>query len=364
MISKACLVGPYQRKLEEIAKHDDVELMVIIPPSWNDPAGPILAERMHTDGYKLIIDPISFNGSFHTHFYPKLKQRIRAFQPDIVHIDEEPYNFATWLAWRQAKAAGAKSLFFTWQNLNRSYPFPFSWMEKQVLNGVDYAIMGNQDAVEVWRAKGYGGKTAVIPQFGVDIDIYQPPSQRDSGRAFVIGSANRRLVSEKGVDLLLNAVADLPGVWRVKIAGEGPEKPALVQLAQTLGIADRVDFEGVVSSADMPRFLQSLDVLVLSSRTRPNWKEQFGRILIEAMACEVAVVGAKSGEIPHVIGSAGLTFSEDDTQALSDHLHRLLSSETLRDTLGKQGRQRVIEHYTQSKIANKTVNVYQEIMGK
>ncbi|MEM7332134.1 MAG: glycosyltransferase [Chloroflexota bacterium] len=364
MISKACLVGTYQKKLELIAAQPDVDLQVIIPPSWNDRSGTILAERRFTEGYQLIIDPINFNGSFHTHYYPKLKQRLSNFKPDIVHIDEEPYNLATWLAWRQSNKVKAKTLFFTWQNINRAYPPPFSWMEKQVLNGVDYALMGNEDAVTVWQEKGYRGPYRIIPQFGVDPMLFQPPTRRDSGRPLLIGSANRRLVPEKGVDTLLHALADLPGLWRAVIAGEGPEKQNLIQLTRQLGLEGRVSFEGAVSSADMPRFLQSLDVLVLSSRTLPNWKEQFGRILIEAMACEVAVVGSSSGEIPHVIQEAGLTFSEDDVPSLSQQLNSLISSETLRDSLGRQGRQHVLANYTQAKIATNTVEVYREIMAK
>lgn len=364
MVSKACLVGTYQKKLEEIASHEDIELMVVIPPSWNDRSGTIVAERHYTDGYQLIIDPINFNGSFHTHYYPKLKQRLHAFRPDIVHIDEEPYNLATWLAWRQSKGVGAKTLFFSWQNIHRTYPIPFSMMEKQVLQGVDYALMGNEDSVAVWRAKGYQGPHRVIPQFGVDTNIFTPPQNRDEGRAFVIGSANRRLVPEKGIDTLLQAVAKLPGIWQVRIAGEGPEKQNLMNLAHSLGIADRVLFEGAVSSSEMPRFLQNLDALVLSSRTLPNWKEQFGRVLIEAMACEVAVVGSTSGEIPYVIGDAGLTFSEDDTEALYQQLHSLISSVTLRKELGKKGRERVLTQFTQAKIATKTVEVYRELMQK
>ena len=97
----------------------------------------------------------------------------------------------------------AKSLFFSWQNLERRYPFPFSVMEKQVLQGVDYAIMGNQEAVQVWQNKGYTGPYKVIPQFGVNPEIFHPRHFVTVGRGFVIGSANRRLVPEKGVDLLL-----------------------------------------------------------------------------------------------------------------------------------------------------------------
>jgi glycosyltransferase involved in cell wall biosynthesis len=363
MISKACLVGTYQTKLEEIARFEDVELAVIVPPVWNDASGPVLLERSHTDGYRLIVDPIRFNGDFHLHHYPKLKQRMAEFQPDIVHIDEEPYNLATWLAWRQAQANGAKSLFFSWQNLERRYPFPFSMMEKQVLQGVDYAIMGNQDAVQVWKNKGYTGPHTVIPQFGVNPDIFHPPTFRDSGRGFIIGSANRRLVPEKGVDLLLRAAAKLPGIWRVHIVGDGPERPHLEQLANELQISDRVHFDNTISSSAMPAYLQQLDVLVLPSRTKSNWKEQFGRALVEAMACEIPVVGSDSGEIPHVIGSAGLLFPEEDIGALRSHLLKLMKSVDLRRELGQRGRQRVISLYTQSQIAAQTITVYRDMLN-
>lgn len=367
MLSKACLVGPYQRKLEEIARQGKalpggLELMAIVPPSWDDPAGRVALERSHTTGYQLVVDPIRLNGQFHLYYYPTLRQRLAEFRPHIVHIDEEPYNLATWLAMRQARAAGAKTLFFSWQNLERRYPFPFNIMEQQVLQGVDYAIMGNQESVAVWRGKGYEGPFAVIPQFGVDPALYQPPAGRDRGRGFIIGSANRRLVPEKGIDLLLRAAAKLPGVWRIHIAGEGPEQRPLMRLAQELGIAERVYFDGPIPAGQIATYLQQLDVLVLASRTLPNWKEQFGRILVEAMACGVAVVGAISGEIPHVIGDAGLTFPEEDVDALHGRLLQLIQSETLRDELGRRGRQRVLDHYTQEQIAARTVEVYQQIL--
>ncbi len=363
MLSKACLSATYQSKLEAIAQFDDVELTVIVPPSWNDPAGPVLLEREHTEGYRLLVDPIRFNGDFHLHHYPKLKQRINEFQPDIVHIDEEPYNLATWLAWRSARAVGAKSLFFTWQNIYRRYPFPFRKMESQVLAGVDFALMGNQEAVQVFQRKGYEGPFKVIPQFGVDPNRFHPSPNRAGGGGFVIGSANRRLVPEKGVDLLLHAAARLPGIWRVLIVGEGPERPNLQRLTVDLHIDDRVHFEKTIPSAQMPAFLQQLDVLVLSSRTLPNWKEQFGRVLIEAMACQIPIIGSDSGEIPNVIGDAGLIFAEEDVAGLYKHLLKLMQSEEERQRFGQAGRRRVIEKYTQDQIAARTVAVYREMMA-
>jgi hypothetical protein len=182
MVSKACLVGAYQTKLEAIAAHEGVELAVVVPPVWQDPAGEVVLERSHTCGYHLFVDPIRLNGQFHLHYYPLLKERLRTFRPDILHMDEEPYNVATWLAVRQARAVAAQSLFFSWQNIERHYPFPFSWIEKKVLASVDHAIMGNAAAADVWRSKGYRGPYSIIPQFGVDPALFHPPPQRDRGR--------------------------------------------------------------------------------------------------------------------------------------------------------------------------------------
>ena len=176
MISKACIVGAYQKKLEELARFDDVELTVIVPPYWRDERGMMPLERLYTEGYQFIVEPMWLNGHFHLHFYPGLGKHVRRLQPDIVHIDEEPYNLATFQAMRLAKRTGAKALFFTWQNLKRTYPLPFSLIEGYNLKKADYAIAGNQEAVEVWRGKGYKGPIKVIPQFGVDPEIYAPRS--------------------------------------------------------------------------------------------------------------------------------------------------------------------------------------------
>lgn len=362
MISKACLVGPYQRKLEEIVQFPEVELTVIVPPSWKDVQGELKLERQHVTGYRLLVDPIRFNGNYHLHYYPKLKQRIAEIRPEIVHIDEEPYNLATWHAWRLANRAGAKTLFFAWQNILRDYPFPFSFMEQQVLKGIDYGIMGSPGADQVWKEKGYAGSSTIIPQFGVDPEFFAPAGPRDMARSFMIGYAGR-LVPEKGVDLLIQAAAELPGSWQLAIAGDGPARNALVALAKQLGVQDQVFFDGQIASGRVPAFLQQLDVLVLPSRTYPNWKEQFGRVLVEAMSCGVVVVGSDSGEIPHVIGDAGLIFPEDNVEALRNRLLQLMQDRETQRELAQLGRQRVLDHFTQARVAAQTVQVYQEMLA-
>jgi glycosyltransferase involved in cell wall biosynthesis len=366
MVSKACLVGAYQRKLEEIARFPDVELMAVVPPSWRDGSRSTHLERAHTAGYELVVERIFFNGSFHFHVYPYLGHRLRSFAPDVVHIDEEPYNLATAHALWLAKKNDARALWFSWQNLNRTYPLPFRLVERYNLQNADHAIAGSDGAATVWRDKGYEGPMAVIPQFGVDPDIFAPKSssninrpeiRRDPARGFKIGYVGR-LVPEKGVDLLLDAAAELEGMWRLHILGEGIERESLKARARRLGLTASVTFEGWLPSIRMPAFYRQLDALVLPSRSQANWIEQFGRVLIEAMACGVPVVGSDCGEIPEVIADAGFVFPEGDAAALRECLARLMRDPRTASDYAARGRERVLSHFTQEIIARRTVGVY------
>lgn len=359
MLSKACVVGAYQSKLEEMARLPEVDLRVLVPPRWRDPdRGVLPLERAHVEGYDLRTTPIRFNGHFHLHYYPQIGREIRAFRPDIVHIDEEPYNLATWHALWHARRQGVKTLFFSWQNINRRYPLPVRLGEQWVLRSVDHALMGTQSAAEVWQAKGYRGSLTVIPQFGVDPQVFTPPDHPRSG-GFVIGFVGR-LVEEKGGGVLLDALSQLEGVWQLDIVGDGPEKAALTEQARRLRVADRVTF-GSLPSTRMPGYYQGLDVVVVPSLTRPNWKEQFGRVIVEAMACGVPVIGSSSGAIPDVIGDAGLIAPEGDSAALAVLLRQLMHAPERRRALGALGRQRVLDYFTQAQVAAQTVAVYRRI---
>lgn len=364
MLSKALVVGAYQRKLAELARLPDIELTAVVPPSWRDRRGTVSLQRVYTDNYRLVVAPLAFNGQYHLHFYPTLGRLLRNLQPDILHVDEEPYNMATWQALRIGASLGAAGLFFTWQNLPRRYPWPFAHFERVNFQRARHAIAGNQAAVQVLRGKGYRGPVSVIPQFGVDPEHFSPAAERARGGPFVIGYAGG-LVPEKGIDLLLQACARLAATdWSLLILGEGPERQRLEALAAGLpSVARRIHFLGHLPSMETPGFYRQLDVLVLPSRSQANWTEQFGRVLIEAMACGVPVVGAMSGEIPQVIGDAGLVFPEGDVAALADRLSGLAADPAQRTMLAGLGRARVLAHYTQAQVAAETYEVYRQMVA-
>src|SRR5947209_5505530 len=366
MISKALVAGTSQRKLEELAKCPGVELTLVTPPYWqSDDGSKLVLERLYTSGYQMIVTPMRLNGNFHLHYYPRLGKIMRQVRPEIVHIDEEPYNFATFHAMWLVSRHKARALFFTWQNLYRNYPPPFRQVELYNYRHAAAALAGNRDAAEVLKRKGYRGPIRIIPQFGFDTDIYrrsEPRKPRAAGDPFTLGFVGR-LKDNKGLDLLVEALASLPDYCRVVFIGNGPMKSVLEEQAARSGVAERVIFKGGLPTYAIPQEMQQLDALVLPSVTRPNWIEQFGRVLPEAMDCETPVIGSSSGEIPHLIDDAVLVFQEGTVHELVTCVRQLLDDQELYARLATKGRQRVLENYTQEKIAKHTYAVYQEMLA-
>jgi glycosyltransferase involved in cell wall biosynthesis len=364
IVSKILVVAAYRRKLDEIAARPEVDrLVVVTPPAWQEPGGRRLQlePSRGASGYDLRIEPIWLNGSYHLFVWPRFGRVLREVQPDLVHIDEEPYNLATahgtWLAARLC----VPSLFFTWQNLLRWYPPPFSWFERSVFRHSAYAIAGSDEALRVLRAKTYLGPGRVIPQFGVDPELFSP-GQPLAGDPPVIGFIGR-LVEEKGLLVLLDALAGLGGSWRLHVIGSGPLERKARRRASRLGLTGRVLWERGIPSTLIPERLRTFTLLVQPSLTRRHWKEQFGRAVMEAMACGVPVVGSASAEIPNVIGDGGVVVPEGDPLALRQAIARLLANPALRDDLARRGRARVLECYTNQRIAEQTVDVYQAVLG-
>ena len=359
MISKALVVGAYHKKAEEIAKRG-VDLHVVIPRRWGDRE----PEIRDGTGYSMHLLPCLLSGHNHFHFYLRLAQCVQSVNPDLIHIDEESYSLVTFQAMRIARQHSVPAVFFNWQNILKKHPFPFSWFERYQFRNAIAGIAGSEEVQRVLRQKGCSLPLPVIPQFGVDPEIFTKRNEAalrqelfGGGNVQVVGYAGR-LVEEKGLLALVDVLARLPDSSRLLLVGGGPLKDDIRQRASALRLEKRIVILEHVPSMDVPRYLNCMDCLVLNSQTRKNWKEQFGRILIEAMACEVPVVGSDSGEIPAVIGEAGIVVPENNVELLGHALRQLLNDPSRLSRLGMLGRERVLEHFTQARIAEKTVAVY------
>ena len=370
MISKANVTRSYRTKLWYLNQHPGVTVGLVVPPRWAQlPFEPMPEDQ----SYPLFIRPIWLNGRNHLHRYPGLKALVREFKPDLIHIDEEHYSLVTGEVIQLANGMGIPSIFFTWQNIYKRYPWPFSAVEKRVLQSARAAIAGNQEALEVLRRKGFQAPIEVIPQFGTDARIFYPMDATAlrqrlgfSEDTVAIGYVGRMIV-DKGLDDLLGAMVPvLKANSRVRLVlvGSGPWQEVGKRRTQEDGVQDRVAFVPWMASTEMPQLMNALDVLVLPSRTTPSWKEQFGRVLTEAMATKTPVVGSSSGEIPSVIGEAGMIFPEGDVDRLSEILTELSQDPRVRLRLGEAGFTRVQQRFTQEAVAKETLAVYANVLAK
>ncbi|MCL5064337.1 MAG: glycosyltransferase family 4 protein [Firmicutes bacterium] len=367
MISKATVTRSYRTKLWYLNQAPNVTVGLVVPQKWDQ----LPFEPMAEDAtYPLFIRPIWLNGRNHLHRYPGIRSIIRQFAPDLIHIDEEHYSWVTAEVVSIANKMGVPTLFFTWQNIFKNYPWPFSRMEQKVLRSARGAIAGNQEALGVLRKKGFVSPIEVIPQFGTDHRIFYPMDPAEVRLRLGLEGTTAigyvgRMIADKGLDDLLQAmipVLSQDSTVRLVLVGSGPWSEAGKQAAETGGVGTQVIFVPWMASTEMPLLMNALDILVLPSRTTPSWKEQFGRVLTEAMATKTAVVGSSSGEIPSVIGDAGMVFPEGDVARLSDILTTLSQDRDLRQRYGELGFARVRGRFTQEAVAKSTLAVYTKLL--
>jgi glycosyltransferase involved in cell wall biosynthesis len=236
-------------------------------------------------------------------------------------------------------------------------------MEKYVLKNVDAILARNSMAKDVLIKKNYA-KIIEIVTHGVDISAFKPRDKSELCHKFnaqnkpVIGYVGT-LSEHKGLKYLFRAAKDID--CKILLIGDGSEKQSLLNLSKELKLD--VVFLPSLKHAEVANYMNCMDIFVLPSLTMPNWVEKFGRVLIEAMASGLPVIGSDSGEIPNVLGDAGLTFKEKDISDLREKIQLLLNNIDLRNTLINKGVKRVNELYSWKTIAEQTIDVYNRVLN-
>jgi glycosyltransferase involved in cell wall biosynthesis len=150
--------------------------------------------------------------------------------------------------------------------------------------------------------------------------------------------------------------------WNLLIVGDGEERSKLEKRLIEFGLFERARFTGAVSYDQTPDYFRQIDILVVPTQTTAKIREQFGRVIIEAMACGTAVVGSTSGAIPEVIADAGIVFPENEPESLAAELRRLIYNRNLLASLSEKGRKRVETYYTWENVAEKIFSLYCRVL--
>ncbi|NDJ15863.1 hormogonium polysaccharide biosynthesis glycosyltransferase HpsO [Myxacorys almedinensis] len=362
----------------------EIEVTIVVPKRWK-PGGvmtDVVEPRYREDGSFRVVPVSNFSQnnqgllSFGADLIPLLQQ----FRPDIIQVEQgsKSIAYAELIILNRLLGLQAKNLFFTWWNLPYTLKFPVSLLESYNLCHTDGVVVGNRDGEQILRQHGYQGEMRIMPQLGVDHQLFRPQCQpklaAQLGIAetdFVIGFVGR-FVPEKGLLTLANALAGLKNrPWKWLLLGRGEQQETLLAAAKTLGFDDRLIWVDSVPHAEVYRYINLMDTLILPSETTnqfktltsAGWKEQFGHVLIEAMACEVPVIGSDSGEIPNVIEDAGLIFPEGDSEALRDRIFHLMGDRTFAKDLGRCGYARAIARYTNHALAKELFTFYRQLQA-
>ncbi|MBW4504095.1 MAG: hormogonium polysaccharide biosynthesis glycosyltransferase HpsO [Scytonema hyalinum WJT4-NPBG1] len=362
----------------------EIQVRVVVPKKWK-PGGvqKKIIETQYRDEGKFRIVPVSNFSQNHQGlltFGADLIPLLRKFRPQIIQVEQGSRGlaYAEMITLNQLLGLKAKNVFFTWWNLPYNLKFPVSLLEKYNLTHSHGIISGNQDGAEILRQRGYKGQIKVMPQLGVDETLFTPTPQPELATKlgiephdFVVGFVGR-FVQEKGLLTLVNALASLKDKsWKFMLLGRGSLQSELMNQAAEHNIQDRIILVESVSHDEVPKYINLMSALVLPSETNNKlknitsvgWKEQFGHVLIEAMACKVPVIGSNSGEIPYVIGDAGLIFPEADAKALADCIVQLMEKPELAKKLGEMGYQKAMIQYTNKALAKQQLEFYKELIN-
>ncbi|MEH2146590.1 hormogonium polysaccharide biosynthesis glycosyltransferase HpsO [Nostoc sp.] len=361
-----------------------IEVTVVVPKRWK-PGGVQnrIIETEYRDEGTFRIVPVSNFSQNHQGlltFGADLISLLKQFRPQIIQVEQgsRALAYTQMIALNKLLGLRAKNLFFTWWNLPYNLKPPIALLEKYNLNHSHGIISGNQDGVEVLQQRGYEGAIKVMPQLGVDESLFTPKAQPELAAKFgitkgdfVVGFVGR-FVQEKGLLTLLKALISLKNKpWKLLLLGRGGLQDELIKIAAENNIKNRLILVESVPHDEVANYINLMSTLVLPSETTykfktltsVGWKEQFGHVLIEAMACQVPVIGSDSGEIPYVIGDAGLVFPEGDAQALANCLVQLMDKPYFAHTLGEMGYRKAMIKYTNKALAKQQLEFYQELVN-
>ncbi|HXB15567.1 MAG TPA: glycosyltransferase [Solirubrobacteraceae bacterium] len=337
VVSHPAVVGVNQEVYRELRARG-WELEIVVPDRWR---GEFSGETMRPAPIAglegaLRPTPVLLPGRPQRHLYLTRPAAVLArAAPDVAFVEAEPFSLVASQWRRPLHARGIPFGVQIAENIDRELPAPVRALRRRVLRDATFVAARSESAARLARSWGARGAVRLAPHA---VPAWEAPAPRRHD-VFTVGYAGR-LVASKGLSDLLAAVRRMAAPVELLLIGDGELRGELE--GQTIP-GSRVRVLSGLSHERMAEGFAQLDVLVLPSRTTPTWKEQFGRVIVEALWCGVPVVGSDSGEIPWLIEltGGGLLFAEGDDAALAERLEQLRADPALRARLAAAGRETV-----------------------
>jgi glycosyltransferase involved in cell wall biosynthesis len=203
-----------------------------------------------------------------------------------------------------------------------------------------------------------GGELPIVAPMPVATELFSPDHSTPRGDALLFVG---RLTRQKGVDLLLRALATLPASISLDVVGDGEERASLEVLASSLGLAPRVRWHGAQPAPALATFFRRAAALVV-----PSVEEGLGLVAVEAQLCETPVIAFASGGVVDVIrdGHSGILVKELTPEALALAVAQLLASPDRGAALARTGAAQAREHFSPDHVARRYADIYREVIAR
>ncbi len=245
-------------------------------------------------------------------------------------------------------------------------------LTQRVYRSAALAIANSKNTASILQRFGVPARRIRIVYPGVDVQRFTPDIDGRSvrrqfapkGETLILSVG--RLQRRKGHDTTIRAIAALRERSvnvRYVIVGDGEDLRYLQDLASTLGVADSVVFAGEISADQLPAFYSACDVFVLANRIEQGDIEGFGIVFLEAASAGKPSIGGRSGGVPEAVadGETGLLVSGTDVPELAAAIERLAGDHTVRERMGRQGRDRARRSFTWQAAAQHMLELHGEL---
>ncbi len=289
-----------------------------------------------------------------------LRTLVRDLRPDLLHVAGDPWTPTAECGAAAARHAKLPYVLVGSASVGGPRGITARWQARRVRDGAAGLAAVSRPALALLNGGEHRVPETILPHLGFDIPPVVAPQDPPEAVTFgVIG----RIVPERGLDLLLDALAECFGEWRLKIVGTGPAQEDLERQAQRLGLSSRIEWLGGLPRSELPRIWPEIDMIVAPSRSTPEWMEPTGSIVLEAMAhCRSAIV-SRSGALPEVVDDSGMIVDEGDRDALQRALSGIITEPGRTRQLGAAARRRVLEHYGDAPTAERMLAWWRAALG-
>lgn len=337
--------------LGKLSEH--VDLRIEVPAVWNGKRPDENLSGLHYETHRTV-----FRNKIRFHVQPFIAGSINDWGADAVVSWVEPHHLGS----LSINRVEAPLVYFTWENLVDVPTNPLlKYVEGKAFDRADAVICGTADAQDRVNAKGFDGRTTIIPQTGLNTDFLKPMDvdratydiDEDDDVVLYVG----RLAEEKGVRYLVEALDGLDAT--LLVVGDGEQRDALE--SQAADVDADIRFLGFKEYDALPGLYNVADVFVFPSAGTDTWEEQFGYAMFEALSCGTSVIATDCGSIPKVVPDCVDIVPRKDADALREQLEARLNNRESLQQRGVEGRAWVGDHLTTEVVANKYYSFLRDI---